>query len=59
MAQKRPIQCPDLPSGRTIPIFTTSPPFPRFVGRQRKSRRADLGLFRLQEHAPPPAGGFL
>ena len=32
--------------------------FPRFIGRQRKQRRADSGLFRIHPRAPPPAGGF-
>ena len=35
-----------------------SPPSPRFLGRQWKRRRANLGLFRIQPRAPPPAGGF-
>ena len=38
--------------------LTTSPAFPRFLGRQWKQRRADPGLFRIQPRAPPPAGGF-
>ena len=44
--------------GRTIPTLTTSPPFPQFLGRKWKWWRADLGLFRIHWHAPPPAGGF-
>ena len=45
-------------SRRTIPTLTSSPPFPRFLGRQWKRRHADSGLFRIQPRAPPPAGGF-
>ena len=30
--------------------------FSRFIGRKWKLRRANLGLFRIQPRAPPPAG---
>ena len=33
-------------------------PFPRFLGRKWKWRRADLGLFQIQPRAPHPAGDF-
>ena len=38
--------------------YYTTPPFLRFLGRQWKRRRADLGIFRIQPRAQPPAGGF-
>ena len=33
-------------------------PFPLFIGREWKRRRADSGLFLVQPRAPPPAGIF-
>ena len=45
-------------SGRTIPTLTTSPTIPRFLGQKWERRCADSGLFRIQTHAPPPAGSF-
>ena len=44
-------------SGRTMPTLTDYPPFPRFIGRKWKLRRADLGLFWIQLRALPTAGG--
>ena len=38
--------------------MTTYLPFPRFLGRQWKRRRADSGLFRIKPLTPPPSGGF-
>ena len=35
-----------------------SPPFPRFIGRKWKWRRANSGLFWVKPCVPPPAGGF-
>ena len=58
MAQKRPIQCPDIPSWRTIPTLATSPPLPLFLGRKWKWRRSDSWLFRIRPCAPPTASGL-
>ena len=44
--------------GRAIPTLTTSPPFPWFLGRKWKQRCANLWLFWIQTHAPPPVSGF-
>ena len=35
-----------------------SPPFPRFLSRKWKLRRAHLGLFWIQSRDPPPVGSF-
>ena len=45
-------------SGRTIPTLTTSPPFPWFLSRKSKQRRANLGLFQIHLRVLPPAANF-
>ena len=57
-AQNRLKLGPQLPSGITIPTLITSPHFPRFIGQKWKQICADLGLFRIQPRASPPARGF-
>ena len=41
-----------------LTIELCCPPFPWFIGRKWKWKRANTGLFRIQPRAPPSGGGF-